>query len=223
MPVPWVTRWTEERTDAVFGIAKVLDRRTGQEVEMVVYPDEQPADRDERGVMWFREHNDKVGQGEPEWSQVASARQRRAMRGRCQVCGIKLPNGRTTWLLPAIEVACLAAEGVLNKKGALTQTPPVCDSCAEIAPTICPALRQTGAGVAKVSSYRVWGYGGETAWVEDGQLRRAQWEEIGVNDDANLRRMVAKQLLVTFDSWRLVGMYEEGELMLFDEASRVTT
>src|SRR3989442_68826 len=92
--VPYVATWSEER-DLPFEVVN----RDGRGI---AYADEISADRDIHGVLWHRTYS-RPRRGRPEFGNVHSLRQRRAMRRLlCQVCGG--PADRTQdgvlWLLP---------------------------------------------------------------------------------------------------------------------------
>ena len=66
--VPYITRWSTERTSTV----RVVQRRGG-----IAYPHERPGDRDKYGVLWSRVIN-QPGHGRPLFGQVHARRQRKA-------------------------------------------------------------------------------------------------------------------------------------------------
>jgi hypothetical protein len=110
----------------------------------IAYADETPADRDRDGVLWTRKPN-RHGEGRPQFGDVHSVRQRRAMRRLlCQVCGH--PADRTAegvlWLLPDYYAE---AEGWPEDYD--LAEPPICRACVPVATRLCPALRKGYLGI----------------------------------------------------------------------------
>jgi hypothetical protein len=129
--VPYITTWSAEKPLPT----KVIQcPRSG-----IAYADEILSDRDEHGVLWIRAAS-HPGRGRPQFGEVHSLRQRRAMRRLlCQVCAG--PADQTTegtlWLLrdhrddwPGWPNGMTATE------------PPICLPCAHLASHACPALRK---------------------------------------------------------------------------------
>jgi hypothetical protein len=143
IPVPYVTAWTGE---PVLGMGmSVRPDRSG-----LCFEDEQPSDRDHRGVLWARLRN-APGEGTPKFPVMHSARQRRVMENLlCQVCG--RPSSRTSrgWLF------LLPHEPA---EGDRTIKPPVCEPCATLAVHHCPRL--TNPVAVRVHRPRVWGVFGD--------------------------------------------------------------
>jgi hypothetical protein len=142
VPVPWVSRWTGETTDAQL--------RQGRHGGRLTYRDERPPDR-RFGVLWYRNRTGR--EGEPEFAELHTARQLACMtRNLCNVCGAPLtdPDGRIPWLFPGAEWDLLTSPA--NPK--IATTPPTCRACWPIARRFCPYLRSTGAVAATVGTHR---------------------------------------------------------------------
>ncbi|HEX5402173.1 MAG TPA: hypothetical protein VFX16_07720 [Pseudonocardiaceae bacterium] len=103
------------------------------------FADETLLDRDSTGVLWTRVSS-RPGHGRPEFGQVHSLRQRRAMRRLlCQVCGgpADQNNDGVLWLLRDYR------DDWLNWPENMANTyPPVCMPCALLSTRVCPALRR---------------------------------------------------------------------------------
>jgi len=133
--VPYTTRWSSEHKLRV----PVIHRpgRPG-----IAFADEILTDRDRHGVLWERVPS-CPGQGEPEFGNVHSGRQRRAMRNLlCQVCAgpADRDDRGTLWLLPDYEG--YHADWPGWPENLATPEPPICQRCAHIATAACPALRK---------------------------------------------------------------------------------
>jgi hypothetical protein len=131
--VPYTTRWSAEHTEPV----TVIERfgRPG-----IGFSKERITDRDPLGVLWQRVVS-QPGQGQPEFGQVHSGRQRRAMRELlCQICGSPADQNElgTLWLLPDYEGYRADWPGWPERLA--TPEPPVCHPCAHTAVRLCPAL-----------------------------------------------------------------------------------
>lgn len=120
--VPYLTLWSEESVTSQVVWDARLSRVTYQD------PPGEPwegLDRDAAGVLWGR--NLDTQSGEPHFSLVHTARQRRCMVGvRCQICGERMASYRAL---------------IRNLRGNTVWTPPLCESCQEVALGECPHLR----------------------------------------------------------------------------------
>jgi len=146
LPIPYITRLAGEI---------VLDpvRFDG---DGLFYDDETIIDRDQYDILWTRELILKSGR--PEWAQVHSHRQRRCMRKKlCQVCAHPLDKGPYNFVLSNDEYGASFFDGT-------TSTPPVCDECAEVAPSLCPHLSRAGFTTLRVRSFKDVGVYGSIAW-----------------------------------------------------------
>ncbi|WP_173131358.1 hypothetical protein [Kibdelosporangium persicum] len=127
-------------------------------------------DRDSRGVLWIRAAS-RPGEGRPEFGEVHSLRQRRAMRRLlCQVCGGPADQtaAGTLWLLPDFR------EDWPGWPNAMANAePPVCPRCVEVSVRLCPKLRR-GAAVIRARECPLVGVRG-TLFVrgDDGPVRAA--------------------------------------------------
>lgn len=129
--VPYITSWSTEQP---LPTRVIPHPRAG-----IAYADETLGDRDEYGVLWNRMPS-HPGQGRPQFGNIHSLRQRRAMRKLlCQVCAGPADhnNQGVLWLLkdhrddwPSWPEHMAATE------------PPVCLPCAHTARRTCPALRK---------------------------------------------------------------------------------
>jgi hypothetical protein len=131
--VPYTTRWSSEPRLSV----KVIERigRPG-----IRFSEERITDRDPLGVLWQRVES-QPGKGRPEFGDVHSDRQRRAMRELlCQICAGPADQNElgTLWLLPNYEEYHVDWPGWPERMA--TPEPPVCLPCAHTAVRVCPAL-----------------------------------------------------------------------------------
>jgi hypothetical protein len=122
----------------------------------IAYLDETMVDRDDKGVLWHRSAS-RPGHGRPEFGQVHSLRQRRAMRRLlCQVCAG--PADRTEdgvlWLLKDHR-----DDWAHWPEGMGVTEPPVCLPCVRTSVLLCPALRK-GAVAVRVRDCPVAGVRG---------------------------------------------------------------
>jgi hypothetical protein len=187
--VPWVTRWTSE----VRNPALQPSYNPGTGGLALDFLDEQPSDRID-GVLWMREGNSR-GEGEPEWKQVSSHRQRACMLDqRCQVCGMKIEDTEIPWLLPA------SAMDRKTRTGLTTMTPPTCAACIPIAMRSCPQLGRTKVNAVTVTAYRPWAYFADYVRLEQGRQRHGQGE-IPWNS-ADLSPIMARQVIVELYAYR---------------------
>jgi hypothetical protein len=134
LPIPYVTAWSAEEADKFDkSDLTVLPGNRG-----IVYRDETPYDRDERGILLQRTPN-APRQGKPKFGVVHATRQRRAMRSLlCQVCGdpADTNDDGTLWLLQDHRT-----DWPTWPNGMGCTEPPVCADCAALSIRSCPALR----------------------------------------------------------------------------------
>ncbi|MGA5418484.1 hypothetical protein [Streptomyces pseudogriseolus] len=134
------------------------------------YADEDPRDRDIRGVLWarcgFGEVDDEGRlMGRPQWRMMHPLRQRGCMQAlRCQVCAgpARTPLG---WIF-------LAGPGAVDPydEPVLTNQPPVCPEHARTAAELCPHL--TGEPVVFLArSAPLYGVIGVGYGVRDGKVQ----------------------------------------------------
>jgi len=142
--VPYITKWTGERT-----LRRVMVRRGAG----IGFADESPYDRDDDGVLWIRQTSAQ-GSGEAEYLNVHSARQRQVTRGLlCQGCAVD-----TVEQDPQRQLFVLKDIGKPIGEGELTTAGPVCLPCAHVTRTHCPPLRRHVA--AWVERPLLWGVAG---------------------------------------------------------------
>jgi hypothetical protein len=146
--VPYVTIWSTEH-DLPY---QVIERRGFG----IGYADEISADRDAHGVLWHRTFS-RPHRGRPEWGNVHSLRQRRAMRRLlCQVCGgpADQTEDGVLWLLPNHQEDWTGwPEGMGNVE------PPICVPCVGTSLRLCPKLRR-GAAAIRVREFPTVGVRG---------------------------------------------------------------
>lgn len=153
LQVPWVTRWTKEVIRSPIQLTYDPANKTP-----VLFYDDGPEFRDEHGILWQREGINRGG--EPQFSQVATYRQRAAMRKRlCQVCGNKIESRVIRWLMAPLQLETLGG-------ATCTQSPPTCDACVPIAIDLCPRMRQEHI-ILRVLEYRIWGVSGEAVVLRE--------------------------------------------------------
>lgn len=146
MPVPWITRWTEEV------IAGPYACNTFTDPPEIVYPG---AVRDRQGVLWMPENWQRGGK--PMFSQMNSARQRLAMRKMlCQVCGEQIHDRPiTSWLMTKGQIISR-----LNLPGGLlTTNPPTCQACMHTALVLCPHLSGRKESIFRITARKWEAYG----------------------------------------------------------------
>jgi hypothetical protein len=180
---PYITQWSEELEPPT-----QLIERPGCGI---AYLDEHMADRDDRGVLWFRTPS-QPGQGQPLFSEVHSLRQRRAMRRLlCGVCG--KPADRTVdgvlWLLRDFRDDW---HGWPERMAAIE--PPICLPCVPLAGRMCPSLRK-GAVAVRVRHAPIAGVRG-ALYCSSGGLIPVFVEEITVAYEDPLARWVRASNLV---------------------------
>lgn len=188
-PVPWVARWTDQKSINTYGV-KVMQTKGGGYHLRAEY---NAGDnfRDQHGVLWQQEG--LVRSGEPEFGMVSTWRQRAAMTKRlCQVCGDKIEGKTTPWIIDLMEAEFLDGDP-------LTTTAPVCNGCVDLALNHCPHLKSAGAKVYDVLEYELWGVFGEVVVMKEGGPRRFQ-TQIGYREDYgegfSLESVLAKQMVV---------------------------
>jgi hypothetical protein len=147
--VPFVTRWDTEED---LPCEVVLNRGSG-----IAYADEIASDRDEHGVLWHRTCS-RPHRGRPQFGEVHSLRQRRAMRRLlCQVCGgpADQDSDGVLWLLPDHR------DDWKNWPNAMGNVePPICRPCVTVSLRLCPKLRRDGGAAIRVREYPLVGVRG---------------------------------------------------------------
>jgi hypothetical protein len=146
-PVPYITRWTSEKSIATASL------RLGP--RGLCYADEVPGDRDAHGVLWARSSG-TAGQGRPQFKKVQALRQRDAMLHlRCQVCAAPASRTRGGVLFLDTDPAADAAD----IEDTVTAQPPVCLPCAALALRYCSRLARghVAVRVRKPVLYGVFG------------------------------------------------------------------
>lgn len=122
------------------------------------YLDEGPGDRDERGVLWARCSQSRLGNaivGRPRWRDVHPSRQRECMEElRCQVCVRQSSRTTLGYLFLAAHQADRPADGW---EGYLTAQPPLCLEHAKVAVEQCGHLVRDGAVALRVRVPRLYG------------------------------------------------------------------
>ena len=162
------------------------------------------------GLAWQPEGADQVRV--PQFGQVSTYRQRLSMRKlRCQVCGDKIDQSAPIrWMIPAAELTAIADAGHIARfsdDGVVTQTPPTCPDCIEVAKSLCPHLREEDFKIYRVTDVRLWGVFGEMVMPQrDTQGRWAYVRQNGViypyGGNAHLATgVLAKQQMVEFVQW----------------------
>jgi hypothetical protein len=147
--VPYITSWNTEQPARRKVIVRPLSG--------IGFLDEVPGDRDEHGILWRRMPS-SPGVGQPEFGNIHTLRQRKAMRDLlCQVCGGPADRNAegTLWLLKDHRGDW---PGWPHRMG--VTEPPICLPCAQIARHTCPALRREGHVTLRVSGCPVSGVSG---------------------------------------------------------------
>jgi hypothetical protein len=190
--VPYITRWSEERTCKV----PVVQRHGG-----IAYPHERPGDRDKHGVLWSRVTS-QPGRGRPQLGQMHSRRQRKAMtRLLCQVCG-HLANRTTDGVLWLIGEDPRRPETWPDPL--ITAHPPVCTGCAARAVQACPHLRRRFTAL-RVRSFRPVAVRG--ALYEPRHPAPVRVAAVGVYlDDPRARWVTAGQLIVRLSDFSVTTL-----------------
>jgi hypothetical protein len=181
IPVPYVADWTGERVDC----AGMTVRPDGRGLR---YGDEQPSDRDHRGVLWARVTS-APGEGTPQFPVMHPARQRRVMeRLLCQVCGGESSKTSKGWLF-------LLPGG--PTEDIRTTKPPICEPCAVLAMRHCPHLKDPIA--VRVRRPRAWGVYGDM-WKQDGgKLVAVDGDGLLPYGHINARWFLATHLVLALD------------------------
>lgn len=124
LPVPWVVSWSKEQQPGLIHVEWTEQGIRGVRGTVSMY-----------GMTWIDLGMMLKDSGVPDFGATSSHRQRRCMRGRCQVCGEKIV-GTPYWIIPS-------GKGWVGASGRPFETkqPPVCRLCAATAPQWCPHLR----------------------------------------------------------------------------------
>jgi hypothetical protein len=190
--VPYITTWSEEQTPST----KVV---TSSGIG-IRFADETFLDRDSNGVLWTRVPS-RPGHGRPEFRQVHSLRQRRAMRRLlCQVCGCAADRNEdgVLWLLRDHR------EDWLNWPENMANTyPPVCMKCAILSSRVCPSLRSGHVAVRARHSPVSGVYG--IRYQPDGSVLRPVEDTVSLDDPA-IRWIVAAQLVRSLHGCTIVNL-----------------
>jgi hypothetical protein len=129
-PVPWVARWTGERTAKQFTVGYSMLTGT----PFIRWPDDAEPFIDDHGVRWQPEAVTR--QGTPMFGELNTHRQRMAMRrARCQVCGQPMTGETASWLMAANQWQPGPIDG-------LTTNPPTCERCIPLALAVCPFMNK---------------------------------------------------------------------------------
>lgn len=129
--VPYITGWSSEEVAQPRVVQRLLAG--------IGYLNEQPEDRDERGILWRRAPS-RPGRGRPMFGDIHTGRQRQAMSELlCQVCAgpSDQTEAGTLWLLKDHRGDW---PGWPNGMG--VTEPPICLPCAQLSRQVCPALRK---------------------------------------------------------------------------------
>lgn len=142
-PVPWVTRWSGEVSEAEPVLVRTEHGPT------LSYPDGQE-NRDDHGVLWRREGISRAGQ--PLLDEVNVYRQRMSLlKRRCHVCG---SPPTTDHIYVLVEPRQLST-GPTGET--LTTASPLCLGCVELAKTFIPVERHPRLQLLRVDDLRIWG------------------------------------------------------------------
>lgn len=193
LPVPFIAAWSGEQT---------LRRRITWRPDGIAYADEEPADRDQHGVLW-RGRAGARGVGRPRYGEVHPARQRDAMEHLlCQVCGSPADQDErgTLWLLQDTRT-----DWPGWPEDVMTTHPPVCMPCARQAVDLCPHLHGRYAVVRVRESDPCAVVG--TVWQPTalGAPQRLDDRIVGYQDPA-ARWMTAGQLVRSLHGCTLVDL-----------------
>lgn len=189
-PVPWITRWTGEVIQEPYTLEMT---RAGLRL---VYPDGKDGDYTD-GALWQREGLRRGG--EPQYAQVSTYRQRKAMRrGHCQVCGDKITEKPMRFLMPLFGLE------ELDENTHLTTQAPTCSECIPLALQLCPHLKHKGYQLLKVIDYDLWGFFGEVVYLQEGQVRRMR-TFVGMDQhnppQFSLSQVLAKQQVIKLNKF----------------------
>lgn len=126
-PVPWVARWTGEKTGNTFQVGYAPP--TG--APFILWNGTEPV-IDEHGIRWQPEAVTRAGT--PLFGELNTYRQRMAMRrARCQICGQAMPRENMSWLMAASQWQPGPVDG-------LTTNPPTCETCIPLSLAVCPFM-----------------------------------------------------------------------------------
>lgn len=209
-PVPWVTRWSHERSaDRLnYGVQVTRDGsfRLG-------YKDGKDV-RDGTGMLWQREGIARGG--EPEWAAVNTYRQRSSMRRcQCQVCGKKIDERPIRWLMPP--------DGIeqVDEDTFITMQPPTCSECIPLALDLCPNLKKYGYQILKVIDYDQWGVYGDVVTMTEGGPRRfksaVSYNTADYGPDFRLAHVMAQQAVVRLGKFVVEERVEGKARLEFNE------
>jgi len=137
--VPYITGREGEEADSLLSLCF---RRGEDGQQRLSYIDEEPSDRDLRGVLWGRVSqsigSDRLPTGKPLWKLVHPSRQREAMLLlRCQICIGQARTGAGTLFLETAHPT--GPSGPVK-----TAQPPVCIEHAQLAAERCQHLVREG-------------------------------------------------------------------------------
>ncbi|GAA0906622.1 hypothetical protein [Streptomyces thermoalcalitolerans] len=150
--IPYITARAGEEADL---LSHLCVRQGPDRQQRLAYVDEDPRDRDHKGVLWARYSMslDAFGNpaGRPQWRLVHPLRQRVTMHLlRCQVCAEPVPRrGGVLFLETASRIE---GPGPLR-----TAQPPVCREHARMAAERCPHLRRHGYIALRATRYPLYG------------------------------------------------------------------
>lgn len=189
--VPWITRWTGERSTSPF-------RPTIRNGLLAIEYEDGNENRERSGALWQRESLSR--RGEPEFAMISTYRQRAAMtRGRCQVCGDKIEETPIRWLMPL--------DGIKHIDDSdITMSAPTCSGCIELALELCPHLKRKGYHILKVLDYEAWGVYGEFLMLgEQGPVRGQSYMgyEVDHPQGFSWHAVLAKQLVVRLTKYTI--------------------
>jgi len=180
---PYITQWSGEHE-----LPSQLIEHPGYGI---AYLDENLADRDARGILWFRTPS-RPGHGQPLFKEVHPLRQRRAMRRLlCGVCGKpadQIDSG-VLWLLRDFR-----DDWPDWPNGMAAIEPPICLPCLRPASRLCPSLRK-GAVAVRVRHAPIAGVRG-ALYRSRGGMIPAFSDEITVAYDDPMARWVRASNLV---------------------------
>lgn len=194
VPVPYVTRWTGEVYDLSLIHLYFRDEL------IVCYSDPSlntfgmraglRADRDEMGILWYKEAPGRAGWGDPVFRDVHCGRQRECMIDKvCQVCGA--PFGDTTVTFLTTRVPARGKGGPL-----VTSRAPACRRCIDVTLANCPPQMRKPRSIIHARSYRPDSVIADVL-PGDPQVRNPQTTRVDLElDDERLLRAVAKQMYV---------------------------
>ena len=194
--MPYITAWSEEQPVPT----RIVERpRSG-----IAYADETLGERDENGVLWRRMPS-CPGRGRPQFGQVHSLRQRRAMRKLlCSICAgpADSTDQGMLWL-----VRDYRHDWPQWPEHMAATEPPVCLPCARISLRACPALRK-GSVAIRVGHSTIAGVYG--ARYQAGHLGAVAVEDVIVTyDDPDIRWTCASQLVRELTDCTIINLDSE--------------